>query len=130
VTSRQQAPHARALRGFRRRVDAFFGSAHVADLATAAVPLATLPPSTTKGALTSRLADVLARLETEPASEVFTLRKSLTMHDGRLVSVTGDSTPLAADENVRIVTTSTTLLDVHGMRVETNVLVFERTEQR
>jgi hypothetical protein len=40
--------------------------------------------------------------------------------------MTGDATPLGADEDVRIVTTTTTVLDAERLRVETKVLVFER----
>jgi hypothetical protein len=40
--------------------------------------------------------------------------------------MTGDATPLGADDDVRVVTSTTSVLDSSGMRVETSVLVFEK----
>ena len=48
------------------------------------------------------------------------------MHDGRVVDLTGDATPLGAAQDLRVVTTTTTVLDGGRMRTETTVLVFER----
>jgi hypothetical protein len=107
------------MRTFRRRVDAFFGAPQAMEYAAAA-------PATTDDGLASKLGDVLSRLGAEPADDAFGLRKSLILHDGRVVSMTGDATPLGADEDVRIVTTTTTVLDAERLRVETKVLVFER----
>ncbi len=109
-----------AIAAFRRRVDAFFADPRVPDRATAAEQDVPASP----------LGDVLARLGGTAATGEFSLRKSFTLHDGRVVSMTGDDTPLGADENVRIVTTTTSVLDAEGLRVETNVLVFEKGGRR
>ena len=74
----------------------------------------------------SRLHQRFVRLASGPAGQAFSLRKSVTLRDGRVVALTGDATPLGADECVRVVTTTTSVLDAAGLRVETSVLVFVR----
>jgi hypothetical protein len=112
----EPANPARALATFRRRLDGFFGDPRTAGLVQAA---AADGPS-------SRLHQRFVRLASGPAGQAFTLRKSLMLRDGRIVGMTGDATPLGADEDVRVVTTTTSVLDSGAMRVETSVLVFER----
>jgi hypothetical protein len=73
---------------------------------------------TADDAFASQLGVALARLGA-PLSKGLRLRNSLTLHDGVVVSLAGDATPLGADEDVRIVTTTTTVLDHDRMRVET-----------
>jgi hypothetical protein len=111
---------------FRRRIDTFFGDPRTAALAADLPPLSPRPPTTAASALRGRLDDVLSRLGIEPAAATLRLRKSVTMHEGRVVALTGDATPLAAAQDVRVVTTTTTVLDGGRMRTETTVLVFER----
>ena len=107
---------ARALSAFRRRLDGLFGDPRTAGLVRDAA----------EDGPSSRLHQRFVRLASGPAGQAFTLRKSLTLRDGRVVALTGDATPLGADEYVRVVTTTTSVLDAAGMRVETSVLVFER----
>jgi hypothetical protein len=77
-----------ALAAFRRRADAFFGDTRARELTTATLaPNAMRAPATTKDALGSRLRDVLRRLDDETADEQLELRKSLTLHDGRVVAI-------------------------------------------
>jgi hypothetical protein len=116
-------PHAKAVLAFRRRLNAFFGDPRAIAYA-AALTKGAAAPTTTEKVLDLRLEDVLTRLGFGPTNGTLRLRKSLTMHDGRVVAMVGDGTPLAAEEHVRIVTTTTTVLDGEQMRVETNVLVF------
>ena len=124
MTTPAPQPPSRALQAFRRRLDAFFGDPRAAGYAAA---LATPTRRTaTDRALAAHVGATLTRLDTRPAGPALRLRKRLTMHDGRLVAMTGDASPLGADEDVRIVTTTTTVLDADVMRVETDVLVFER----
>ena len=122
----EDAPATRELLAFRRRVDALFGSPHATAYVETLPSQVVAPPRTPDEVLSSRLEDALARLGAEPAEGVLHLRKSVTLHDGRVVSMVGDATPLGADDDVRIVTVTTSVLDAQRMRVETNVLVFER----
>lgn len=48
------------------------------------------------------------------------------MHDGRVVAMTGDTTPMGPDERVRVVTTTTAVVDQNRMRSETTILVLEQ----
>ncbi len=116
---------ARSMASFRRRVDAFFADPRIAGFAADLQPPSPRPASTAADALNSRLAQTLARLGTPIAGDSLQLRKSLTMHDGRIVAMTGDSSAHEPDENVRVVTTTTTVLDSARMRSETTVLVFD-----
>jgi hypothetical protein len=109
----------------RRRLDAFFGHPRAAEFATTLRPPLPRPPTTAAAALRSRLDEVLTRLGVVPAGDVLRLRKSLTLHDGQVVAMTGDSVPIGPDEDVRVITTTTTVLDGDRMRSETTVLVFE-----
>ena len=116
----------RSMAAFRRRIDTFFGDPRTAELAAGLRPPSPRPPTTAPAALRAQLEDVLSRLGIEPAAVTLRLRKSVTMHDGRVVALTGDATPLGAAQDVRVVTTTTTVLDGGRMRTETTVLVFER----
>jgi hypothetical protein len=108
----QTSSPTRALASFRRRVDAFFGDPGAISLAAEHKSRAAPPP--TRSAV---------------APKGFKLSKSLTLHDGRVVAISGDASPLGADEDVRIVTTTTSVLDAGGIRVETDVLVFEKDKR-
>jgi hypothetical protein len=116
-----------ALAAFRRRVDAFFGDPRAAELVTARAVGAVTAPTTAKAALGARLGDVVGRLDAERGE--LQLRKSFTLHDGRVVAMSGDSEPLDPAADLRIVTTTTTVLDADRMRVETSVLVFDKGER-
>jgi hypothetical protein len=116
----------RSLVAFRRRINAFFGHPRAVEFAANLDPPSPRPPATAAAALGSRLDDALTRLGVPPSAERFRLRKSLIMHDGQVVAMTGDHAPLQADDDLRIVTTSTTVLDGGRLRSETTVLVFER----
>jgi hypothetical protein len=110
---------------FRRRINAFFADPRTAGLSADLRPPSPRPASTTANALNSRLAQTMARLGMPAAPESLRLRKSLTVHDGRVVAITGDSSALEPGEKVRVVTMTTTVLDTTQMRSETTVLVFE-----
>jgi len=114
---------------FRARINAFFGDPRAAEFAANLPPPSPRPATTATAALRARLDQVLTRLGAAPPGEVLRLRKSLTMHDGRIVAMTGDRSPLGPDEDVRIVTTTTTVQDGTRLRSETTVLVFERGSQ-
>jgi hypothetical protein len=116
----------RSMAAFRRRIDTFFGDPRTAGLAADLPSLSPRAPTTAASALRGRLDDVLSRLGIEPAGGTLRLRKSVTMHEGTVVALTGDATPLGAAQDVRVVTTTTTVLDGGRMRTETTVLVFER----
>jgi hypothetical protein len=116
---------ARAMVSFRQRIDALFADPQAAGLGADLRPPPPAPSPTAADALNSRLAQTLARLGTPIAGDSLRLRKSLTMHDGHIVAMTGDSSALEPDENVRVVTTTTTVLDNSRMRTETTVLVFD-----
>jgi hypothetical protein len=115
------------LAAFRRRVDTFFGDPRAADLVTARDVGAVMAPATATAALGARLGDVLERLDAERGG--LQLRKSFTLHDGRVVAMSGDAEPLVPAADLRIVTTTTTVLDADRMRVETSVLVFDKGER-
>jgi hypothetical protein len=119
-----------ALAAFRLRADTFFGHARVAELTAGSRGLAASAPKTATDALGARLRDVLRRLDGEDGEEELELRKSLTLHDGRVVAMTGDATPLGPSKTLRIVTTTTTILDAKRMRVETSVLMFNRSSRK
>ncbi len=126
----QSSTQSGAMAAFRRRVDAFFGDPRAAALVAAPAAGAVRAPATTKAALGSRLGDVLGRLDPTAADGELQLRKSFTLHDGRVVAMTGDATPLGPPEDLRIVTTTTTVLDAEQMRVETSVLVFDKAGRK
>jgi hypothetical protein len=116
-----------ALDDFRRRVDVFWGHPRTAELSQA-LGAGTrrprrVPPAT---ALRSRLRETLATIERIPEQAHLRLQKGLTYRDGELVSVWGDDRPLAPDDRVLVVTTTTTVMDANSLAVETSVLVFER----
>jgi hypothetical protein len=116
---------AQSLRAFRQRIDAFFRDPRATLLVNgSSTPPRPAPPTNADGVLRSPLADTLRRLGFVPAARP-RLRRSLTMHDGRVVAITGGAGALAADEAVRVVTVTTTVLEANAMRTETAVLVFE-----
>src|SRR5687768_8303829 len=98
MATSEDTPNARALLAFRRRLNAFFGDPRAIAYA-AALTGGAAPPTTTEKVLDSRLEDVVTRLGLGPTGAGLSLRKSLTMHDGRVVAMVGDGTPLAADEH-------------------------------
>jgi len=120
----------RSVNEVRRRINAFFGHPRAVEFAAALDPPSPRPAATAAAALGRRLDDTLTRLGVPPSAESFRLRKSLTLHDGQVVAMTGDHAPLLADEDLRIVTTATTVLDGGRLRSETTVLVFERRNRR
>jgi hypothetical protein len=111
---------------FRRRLNTFFGDPRTPELAARLDPPSPRPPATAAAALGARLGDVLTRLGTATPIDRFRLRKSMTMHDGKVVAMTGDPSPVGSNEDVRVVTTTTTVLDGARLRSETTILVFER----
>ena len=112
---------------FRRRVDSFWGDPRAADLRRTLIQGGRkprrLPPAS---ALRSRLRDTLEIVESRPRQAEFRLEKSLTLRDGQLISISGDERPLAPEDRILVVTTTTTVTDSDYQAVETNVLVFER----
>ena len=65
---------------------------------------------------------MLTRLGSAP--DGFRLDRSIVTHDGELVSVTGNAGPMPPDDQIRVVTTTTTVVERGRMRTETSVLVF------
>jgi hypothetical protein len=120
------APSGPSMVAFRRRLNAFFGHPQAPAFVAALDPPAPRPATTASGALGARLEHTMTRLGASPAGQTFRLRKSLTMHDGQIVAMTGDFAALQPSQNVRVVTTTTTVMDPDRMRTETTVLVFER----
>jgi hypothetical protein len=112
---------------FRRRVDAFWGDPRAdglrQSLGRGVGERGSLPPVS---ALSSSQADTLAILESRPDEAEFRLQKSLRLRDGQLAAISGDERPLAADDRILVVTTTTTVMDADSVSVETDVLVFER----
>jgi hypothetical protein len=112
---------------FRRRIDSFWGDSRTRELEQAypqiSVERASLPPASV---LSSTHQDALAILESRPDHAAFRLRKSLTIRDGTIVAISGDESPLASDEDVLAVTTTTTVMDSNSVVVDTTILVFER----
>lgn len=126
----------RSRAAFRQRIDTFFGHPLAAKFRANLGSPSPRPLATAAQVLDDRLGQILTRLGVStagprPADETsgFSLSKSITMHDGRVVAMTGDTAPLGADDDVRVVTTTTSVLDSAGLRSETTVLVFERTAQ-
>jgi hypothetical protein len=111
---------------FRRRVNAFFEHPRAPEFAARLRPPEPRPATTAEAALAARLDQTMARLGVPPIGPAFRLRKSITMHDGRIVAMTGDFAALPATASTRVVTTTTTVMDGDTMRTETTVLVFER----
>ena len=123
----EQSP-AQLLSDLRRRADAFFGDPRAAALVAAVDPPAPAPAATAAEALNSRVADTLRRLGIPLGPTAgFELRKSITMHDGRVVAMTGEPEPLGPNEQLRVVTATTSVLDQGRLRSETTVLIFERS---
>jgi len=120
------APSGPSMTAFRRRINAFFGHPRAPEFAAELAPPSPRPATTASAALAARLDHTMARLGASPAGEQFRLRKSLTMHDGAVVAMSGDFSALRATKGVRVVTTTTTVMDADRMRTETTVLVFER----
>jgi hypothetical protein len=114
------------LSDFRRRVDAFWGDPRTAELQRTLIAGREPEPVTPTRALETHLGDSLAILGSLPDEGEFRLRKSLTLRDGQIVSISGDAQPLADDERILVVTATTTVLRSDSLAVETNVLVFER----
>lgn len=130
MTAADDSTRARALLAFRIKADALFAESWpetgpqrwASPSAAAALSAGDI--------LHDRLADVLARLGADPVQGSLSLSKTLVMHDGRIVARTGGPERLGPDEHLRIVTTTTTVLDSQRLRVETTVLVFEREVRR
>jgi hypothetical protein len=126
MTMPQGAPSGPSMVAFRRRLNAFFGDPRAPEFVATLDPPAPRPATTASGALAAGLAQTMTRLGASPGGQTFRLRKSLTMHDGQIIAMTGDFSPLRPTEKVRVVTTTTTVMDADRMRTETTVLVFER----
>jgi hypothetical protein len=124
------APSGPSMLAFRTRLNAFFSHPRAPELVAALDPPAPRPPTKASGALAARLDQTMTRLGAAPAGQAFRLRNSLTMHDGQIIAMTGDFSALQSTENVRVVTTTTTVMDADRMRTETTVLVFERQAQQ
>jgi hypothetical protein len=115
-----------SLADFRRRVDAFWSDPQTAELRRTLVASRAAEAQTPTQALEVHLGDSLTILGSRPDESDFRLRKSLTLRDGQIVSMSGDTQPLASDERILVVTATTTVLASDSFAVETNVLVFER----
>jgi hypothetical protein len=126
MTMPRGTPSGPSMTAFRRRLNAFFGHPRAPEFVATLDPPAPRPATTASGALAARLEHTMTRLGASPAGQGFRLRKSLTMHDGEIVAMTGDFSVLRPSPNVRVVTTTTTVMDPDRMRTETTVLVFER----
>jgi hypothetical protein len=120
------APSGPSMSAFRKRVNAFFTHPRTPEFVAKLEPPAPRPPTSASKALAARLDQTMTRLGASPAGQTFRLRKSLTMHDGRVVAMSGDFSALQPSEGVRVVTTTTTVMDSDRMRTETTVLVLER----
>lgn len=121
-----QLTPAQALKDFRRKIDAFFADPRATGVVRR-VPVPGPPPPTNRAqALRSSLNDIMSRLGADTDADEFHLDRSILMHGGEVVAVTGGSAPMPADDDVRVVTTTTTVLESGRMRVETSVLVFAR----
>jgi hypothetical protein len=121
-----QAP-SRLLRDFRQRADAYFGDPRAGEMVSELEPPSPPPAATAADALDASLGDALRRLGIPLGPKArLQLRKSLTMHDGRVVAMTGDTTPIGPDERVRVVSTTTAVVDQNRMRSETTILVLEQ----
>jgi hypothetical protein len=126
-TSREAPPARLALDEFRRRVDLFWGHPKTAELKRAVAQTAKNPrrlaPAST---LRARVRSTLATLDATPGRDEYRLQKGITYRNGQLTSIWGDDTPLASDDRVLVITTTTTIMDVDSLTVDTDVLVFER----
>jgi hypothetical protein len=107
---------------FRKKIDAFFADPRVGSLRRRTPVPGPQAPTTAGAALRSSLDDVLTRLGSAP--DGFRLDRSIVTHDGELVSVTGNAGPMPPDDQIRVVTTTTTVVERGRMRTETSVLVF------
>jgi len=132
--SRQAPPTAdrprdseRLLDAFRYRLDSFLSDPRAAEFKQK-INKEMRPPSrlSPASALRSRLRDRLAPIEAKPKYAAFRLQKGMTYRDGRLTALWGDSRPLASNDQLLVVTTTTTFADAESVVVETDVLVFER----
>jgi hypothetical protein len=113
---------------FRRRVDEFWSDPRTVELRQrfgSGPPQDQLRALTPSEVVRARASDALASRSDQAA---FRLEKSLAYRDGQLVSISGDDRPLAPDERILVVTTTTTLMDSDSVAVETDVFVFEREE--
>jgi len=119
-------PH-QSMQIFRRRIDAFFGDPRTAQLADRlGPPPAPRPPTTAAAAIRSPLRNTLTRLGFPSDDNAISLDKSLTMHGGSIIAVTGDATPMRLGADVRVVTVTTTVLERNNLRVESSFHVFSR----
>jgi hypothetical protein len=119
------------LNDFRRRVNAFWGDPATAQLSQGLRPGREAESITPTRALEAHLGDSLAILASSMPDEAdFRLQKSLTLRDGRIVSISGDEQPLPDDDRILVVTSTTTVLGSNSFAAETNVLVFERETGR
>lgn len=120
-----------SLNDFRRKVNAFWGDPGTATLRQELRPGREAESVTPSRALETRLGDSLAILASSIRDEGdFRLQKSLTLRDGRIVSISGDGQPLPDDDRILVVTSTTTVMGSDSFAAETNVLVFERETER
>ena len=94
---------------FRKKIDAFFADPRVGSLRRRTPVPGPQAPTTAAAALRSSLDDVLTRLGSAP--DGFRLDRSIVTHDGELVSVTGNAGPMPPDDQIRVVTTTTTVIE-------------------
>jgi hypothetical protein len=120
-----------SLNDFRSRVNAFWGDPGTATLRQGLRPRREAESITPSRALETHLGDSLAILASSIRDEDdFRLKKSLTLRDGRIVSISGDEQPLPDDDHILVVTSTTTVMGSDSFAAETNVLVFERETER
>jgi hypothetical protein len=123
-----RAPVQPALDDLRRRVDDFWQNPRIGELrqrigsGLGEDQQRALAPS---DVLQARSSETLGSRFDQMA---FRLQKSLTYRDGQLVSISGDDRPLAPDDQILVVTTTTTVMDSDSVAVETDLLLFEREE--
>jgi hypothetical protein len=130
MTVPREVPAEPSMTAFRKRLNAFFGHPRAAEFVATLVPPSPRPATTASAALAGRLEQTMLRLGVLPSGQTLRLRKSLTMHDGQIVAMTGDFSALQPGEDVQVVTTTTTVLDGNKLRTETTVLVLERQDVR
>jgi hypothetical protein len=123
-----RSPVQPALDDLRRRVDEFWSNPRSPELRQR---IGSGPRGDQQGAfapsevLQARVSETLASRSDQAA---FRLQKSLTYRDGQLISISGDDRPLAPNDRILVVTTTTTVMDSESVAVETDLLMFEREE--
>ena len=115
-------PNPTNLAVFRKKIDAFFADPRVGSLRRRTPLPGPQAPTTAAAALRNSLDDVLTRLGSAP--DGFRLDRSIVTHDGELVSVTGNAGPMPPDDQIRVVTTTTTVIDRGRVHTESSVWVF------